>query len=143
MRVISVERNGFGESPLDLSLGYADYTAEVLAVLDHLGIEDFVTVAISGGGAYAAHIAATVPDRVISLHAAAATDSTLPNRTPRNCAPTFAQRNAANLFWYENPKIWWGVPGSPVLVIPAGRRPRTSTRSARSTSAVGRSIRAR
>lgn len=118
LRVISVERNGFGESPLDLDLGYADYTAEVLAVLDHLGIDDFVTVAISGGGAYAAHIAATVPDRVISLHAAAATDSTLPNRTPRNCAPTFEQRNASNLFWYENPKIWWGVPGSPVLAIP-------------------------
>jgi pimeloyl-ACP methyl ester carboxylesterase len=118
LRVISVERNGFGESALDLNLGYADYTAEVLAVLDHLGIDRFVTVAISGGGAYAAHLAATVPDRVISLHAAAATDSTLPNRTPRNCTPTFQQRNQANLFWYENPKAWWGVPGSPALAVP-------------------------
>lgn len=118
LRVISVERNGFGESPLDLNLGYADYVDEVLAVLDHLGVNRFSIVGISGGGAYAAHLAAAVPGRVTSLHAAAATDSTLPDRTPRNCSLTFAQRNTNNLFWYENPKIWWGVPGSPVLVIP-------------------------
>ena len=118
LRVISVERNGFGESPLDLNLGYADYNAEVLAVLDHLDVDNFVLVSISGGGAYAAHLAAAVPDRVISLHAAASTDSTLPNRNPRNCTLTFEQRQASNQFWYENPKIWWGVPGSPVLAVP-------------------------
>lgn len=118
LRVISVERNGFGESPLDLNLGYADYTAEVLAVLDHLDVDKFVVVSISGGGAYAAHLAAAVPQRVISLHLAASTDATLPNRSPRNCALTFEQRNAANLFWYEHAKVWWGVPGSPMLAIP-------------------------
>ena len=118
LRVISVERNGFGESELDLNLGYDDYSAEVLAVLDHLDVDDFVIASISGGGAYAAHLAAEVPDRVISLHAAASTDSTLPNRTPRNCSLTFEQRNQSNLFWYENPKAWWGVPGSPVLAVP-------------------------
>lgn len=118
LRVISVERNGFGESALDLNLGYADYTAEVLAVLDHLNIDDFVIMSISGGGAYATHLAAAVPDRVISVHAAASSDATLPNRNPRNCAPTFPERNAANLFWYENPKAWWGVPGQPQLAVP-------------------------
>lgn len=118
LRVISVERNGFGESELDLDLRYPDYNAEVLAVLDHLGIDRFAILGISGGGAYAAHLAAAVPDRVISLHAAAATSSTLPTRAPRNCAPTFEERNTANAFWYANPKIWWGVPGSPVLVVP-------------------------
>jgi len=40
VRVISVERNGFGESPLDTALGYADDNAEVLAVLDQLGVEE-------------------------------------------------------------------------------------------------------
>jgi non-heme chloroperoxidase len=118
LRVISVERNGFGESELDLDLRYPDYNAEVLAVLDHLGIDRFVLFGVSGGGAYAAHLAAAVPSRVISLHAAAATSSTLPTRAPRDCTPTFEQRNAANAFWYANPKIWWAVPGSPVLVIP-------------------------
>ncbi len=118
LRVISIERNGFGESPYNGSLGYADYKNEVLAVLDHLGIDKFVIVAISGGGNYASHLAAAVPSRVISLHLAAAGGSTLPNRNAPNCALTFAQRNTNNLFWYENPKSWWGVPGSPVLVVP-------------------------
>ena len=119
LRVISVERNGFGESELDLDLRYPDYNAEVLAVLDHLGINRFAILGISGGGAYAAHLAAAVPNRVISLHAAAATSSTLPTRAPRDCTPTFEQRNVSNLFWYENPKIWWGIaPGSPVLAVP-------------------------
>jgi non-heme chloroperoxidase len=118
LRVISVERNGFGESELDLDLDYADYNAEILAVLDHLGIDRFAVLAISGGGAYAAQLAAQAPERVISLHAAAAVSSTLPTRSARNCSLTLEQRNAQNAFWTANPKIWWGVPGSPVLVIP-------------------------
>jgi non-heme chloroperoxidase len=118
LRVISVERNGFGESELDLELGYDDYVDEVLAVLDHLGVERFVTVAISGGGAYAAHLAAAVPHRVISLHAAAAVSSTLPTRSERDCSATLEELNERNEQWTHNPKDWWGVPGSPVLVIP-------------------------
>ncbi len=119
VRVISIERNGFGESELNLDLRYPDYNAEVLAVLDHLGVDRFSIVAISGGGAYAAHLAAAVPGRVRSLHAAAATSSTLPTRAPRDCTPTFEQRNVSNLFWYQNPKAWWAIaPGSPVLAVP-------------------------
>ena len=104
--------------PAGPSLGYNDYNNEVLAVLDHLGVEDFSILAISGGGAYAAHLAAAVPDRVTSLHAAAAVSSSLPTRAAPNCSPTLEQRNAANMFWKRNPMAWWGVPGSPVLVIP-------------------------
>lgn len=118
LRIISVERNGFGESELDLKLGYADYNAEILAVLKELGVKKFVIMAISGGGAYAAQLAAAVPDRVISLHAAAAVSSTLPTRSPRNCSLSLEERNALNKRWTENPKDWWGVPGSPVLVVP-------------------------
>jgi non-heme chloroperoxidase len=118
VRIISVERNGLGASQLDPSLGYNDYNNEVLAVLDHLGVDDFSILAISGGGAYAAHLAAAVPDRVTSLHAAAAVSSSLPTRSQPNCAPTLEQRNASNMYWKRNPMAWWGVPGSPVLVIP-------------------------
>src|SRR5690625_3968647 len=86
LRMISVERNGFGESPFDPDLGYADYNAEILAVLDHLGVEDFAIVALSGGGAYAAQLAAAVPERVISLHRAAAVSPTRPTRIePTDC----------------------------------------------------------
>ena len=119
VRIISVERNGLGASKVDPTLGYTDYNNEVLAVLDHLGVDRFSILGISGGGAYAAHLAAAVPDRVISLHAAAAVSSSLPTRTPpRNCDLTLEQRNAQNMRWKRDPMGWWGVPGSPVLVIP-------------------------
>lgn len=118
LRVISVERNGLGDSPFDPSLGYTDYVNEVLAVLDHLGISDFALMAISGGGAYAAHLASTVPDRVMSLHLGAASPSTLPTRSERDCDKTFAVARADALRWTHNPQMWWGVPGSPMLEVP-------------------------
>jgi non-heme chloroperoxidase len=118
LRMISVERNGFGESDFDPDRGYAGYTEDVLAVLDHLGIEDFAILAISGGGAFAAHLAAEVPDRVISLHAAAAVSWTLPTREELDCSRSLEEWNEVNARWTENPKDWWGVPGSPVLVVP-------------------------
>jgi non-heme chloroperoxidase len=121
LRVISVERNGFGESQLDLDLGHADYNNEILAVMDYLGIDRFAILAISGGRAYAAQLAAQVPERVISLHAAAAVSSTLPTRMPPNCSLTLEQLNARNASWYADPKLWWGVPRSPVRVIPGWR----------------------
>jgi pimeloyl-ACP methyl ester carboxylesterase len=118
LRVISVERNGFGESEFDPELGYADYVEEVLAVLDHLGVEEFAVMAISGGGAYAAHLASAVPDRVLSLHLGAAVSRTLPTRTEPDCSATPEEVDADNTQWTQNPKDWWGVPGSPVLVVP-------------------------
>lgn len=118
LRMISVERNGFGKSPLDPERGYADYANEVLAVLDHLGIDDFAIVAISGGGAYAAHLAATAPDRVISLHATAASPRTLPTRTEPDCGTSLDEMKEKLTHYTHTPKNWWGVPGSPVLIIP-------------------------
>jgi len=120
VRVISVERNGFGESAFDPALGYADYNAEVFAVLEHLGIERFAIMAISGGGAYAAQLAAAAGDRVASLHVAAAVASTLPGRTePGACGRTVEELNAANIAFTHFPKVWWAVaPDSPVLAVP-------------------------
>lgn len=118
LRFVSVERNGFGESAFDPALGYRDYNNEVLALLDHLGIEDFSILAISGGGAYAAQLAAQAPDRVVGLHAAAAVSTSLESRSERDCSISMDQRNEDNLRWSQNPKDWWGVPGSPVLSVP-------------------------
>ena len=72
LRVISVERNGFGMTPLDPALGYDDAVEDVLGVLETLAIRRFAVVAISGGAPYAAALAARVPHRVLSLHLAAA-----------------------------------------------------------------------
>lgn len=118
LRIISVERNGFGESPYDPTLGYHDYNNEILAVLDHLGVDNFVIMAISGGGAYAAQLAAAVPNRVTSLHAGAAVARTLPTRKAPDCSVALEAMNEKSRKATGNPKEWWGVPGSPVLVIP-------------------------
>ncbi len=118
LRIVSVERNGFGESEFDPDLGYGDYVKEVLAVLDHLGVDKFSVMAISGGGAYAAHLAAAVPDRILSLHAGAAISRTLPTRTEPDCSRSAEEWKERLSAYSEKPKDWWGVPGSPVLVIP-------------------------
>jgi non-heme chloroperoxidase len=72
LRAISVERNGFGLTPFDPSLGYADAVDDVLGVLEMLGVGRFAVVAISGGAPFAAALAARVPGRVLSLHLVAA-----------------------------------------------------------------------
>lgn len=72
VRIIAVERNGLGDTAYDPAWTFADYTGEVRQVLAHLGIERFALVAISGGGAYAGHIAAAMPERITSWHMLAA-----------------------------------------------------------------------
>lgn len=71
LRFVSVERNGFGMTPFDPSLGYEDSVDDMLWVLSSLGIRRFGVVAISGGAPFAAALAARVPHRVLSLHLAA------------------------------------------------------------------------
>lgn len=72
LRVISVERNGFGETRFDPSLGFEAAVDDVLAVLASLTVERFAIVAFSGGCPFAARVAVRVPQRVRSLHLAAA-----------------------------------------------------------------------
>jgi non-heme chloroperoxidase len=108
IRVLSVERNGLGETPFDEAVGPVEHAADVWALLDARGVSNVSLVAISGGGPYAAHIAATAPERVRSLHLA--------------CA--YAERLAgAELPSLESlaadPPGWWRYPdSSPVHLIP-------------------------
>jgi non-heme chloroperoxidase len=72
LRFVSVERNGFGMTPFDPALGYSEAVDDVLSVLEMLSVGRFAVVAISGGAPFAAALAARVPQRVLSLHLAAA-----------------------------------------------------------------------
>ncbi|OFI39304.1 hypothetical protein BIU82_14500 [Arthrobacter sp. SW1] len=72
VRVISVERNGLGQTAFNPAVGFKEYTADVWSLLDVLGIGSASIVAISGGGPYAAHLAVACPERVRSLHLACA-----------------------------------------------------------------------
>ncbi|WP_245652471.1 alpha/beta fold hydrolase [Novosphingobium capsulatum] len=116
LRFITVERNGFGDTVYQPGWTYADYASEVRAVLDHLAVQRFAGVAISGGGPYMAAVAGAMPDRVISLHmlATAAT-----NPQGRQCGvplATLAQSLAGQV---QNPQSWWAFPAtSPTRRIP-------------------------
>ena len=90
VRIIAVERNGLGDTAYAPAWTFADYTSEVQQILGHLGIGKFALVAISGGGAYAGHIAAAMPERVTSWHMLAAISS-YPANSPFCTADPAAQ----------------------------------------------------
>ena len=64
LRFVTYSRPGYGAStPRPAAGAYADDVVESVAVLDHLGIADFVTAGWSGGGPRALACAALLPDR--------------------------------------------------------------------------------
>jgi pimeloyl-ACP methyl ester carboxylesterase len=65
LRVIGIDRPGYGRSTPQPGRTIGGWVSDALAVLDHLGIDRFVTVGVSTGGAYALALAAS-SDRVIA-----------------------------------------------------------------------------
>lgn len=117
VRIISVERNGFGTTLFNESLGFEDYTSDVLAVLQHVGVNRFSLIGVSAGGAYAAHIAAAVPSRIVSLHLAAAL------RVLPQTSPLYGLDDATLAFVLASqtadPSVWWAEPAdAPVRRVP-------------------------
>jgi pimeloyl-ACP methyl ester carboxylesterase len=64
LRLIGIDRPGYGGSDPQPGHTIADWVTDALAVADRLGIDRFVTVGLSTGGAYALATAARAPDRV-------------------------------------------------------------------------------
>jgi pimeloyl-ACP methyl ester carboxylesterase len=64
VRVVSGERPGYGESSPKRGRRREDWTSDVAALADHLGVERFAVLGLSSGGAYAVACAALLPDRV-------------------------------------------------------------------------------
>ncbi|MFC7310117.1 alpha/beta fold hydrolase [Streptomyces monticola] len=117
LRLISVERNGFGDTAFDKSLGKADFAKDALEVLDRLGVRKASVIAISGGGPYAAELAARAPERIRALHLAAA----LPpfGAKPAYCGLSDDALAAALKDSVKDPRKWWAFPDdSPVKSIP-------------------------
>ena len=113
LRFIAVERNGFGHTKFDDGLGYSDYAKDVEELLTHLDVDKFSLFAISGGGPYSAEIASRNPERLISVHLAAAI-------TSLDSASALCATPAENLsFFTENPMVWFGfAPDSAIHKIP-------------------------
>lgn len=108
VRIITVERNGFGDSAFDPAWGFDDYVDDVRRVLEAEGIGRFALAAISGGGAYAGHIVAAMPDRIASWHMLAAVsgmpgDTAMCHLAPDAIAAQIKGQLAA-------PRVWWDLP---------------------------------
>ena len=67
MRVLSVARPGYPGSDERPGRSVADAAADVLAVVDAVGVERFVTIGASGGGPHALALAALAGDRATSV----------------------------------------------------------------------------
>lgn len=67
LRIVAIDRPGYGLSTIQPGRTIAGWVPEALAVADHLGIERFVTVGVSTGGAYALALAALAPVRVVGV----------------------------------------------------------------------------
>ena len=64
LRLVTISRPGYGAStPRPAAGQYADDVADSALVLDHLGIDEFVTFGWSGGGPRALGCAALLPER--------------------------------------------------------------------------------
>ncbi len=63
-RVITYDRPGYGGSERDRGRRVVDCVADVAALADTLGIEQFAVTGGSGGGPHALAVAARLPDRV-------------------------------------------------------------------------------
>lgn len=111
LRVISLERNGYGQTEFIAGQNYSDYASDVKELLDSLGVNKFVGVAISGGGPYMATVAEAVPEKVEALHFAAAY-SFAENGPLGSCKsfkedPKKFENDLAS--WVKNPMVWWDL----------------------------------
>jgi pimeloyl-ACP methyl ester carboxylesterase len=64
VRFIAVDRPGFGHSAFQPVRRLADWASDIARLADHLHLEAFSVVGISGGGPHAAACARFLPDRV-------------------------------------------------------------------------------
>jgi len=64
LRLIGIDRPGYGHSTPLPGRTIAQWVPDGLAVADHLGIDRFVAVGVSTGGAYSLALASLAPERV-------------------------------------------------------------------------------
>lgn len=136
IRVICVERNGLGMTKFepvdetgtlipdgsdDAALALADpvrtremYAANVIEVLDHLGINRFSVASISGGGPSAGELARQAGTRVRSVHLSVSIYQK-PLSELRYPNPTYLENRRNAII---NPMVWWDMTGTTADMIP-------------------------
>lgn len=108
LRVVSVERNGIGQTPFDPAVAVPEHAQDVWSLLDSRGVAEASIVAISGGGPYAAHVVSQQPRRVRTVHLACALSDLMGDLPEVDIDDVAA-----------DPVGWWRFPDeSPVHRIP-------------------------
>ena len=67
LAIIAPDRWGYGQSDVPASPSLPRFAADMAALMDHLGHSRFAVGGLSGGGPYAASVAACLPARVTAL----------------------------------------------------------------------------
>lgn len=66
VRVLSLDRPGYGCSSFQEPRSFLDWTGDLVALTEHLGVDRFAIVGVSGGAPYALAAAYRVPEHLIS-----------------------------------------------------------------------------
>jgi pimeloyl-ACP methyl ester carboxylesterase len=106
LRVVTYDRPGYGRSTRDPGRDVVDCVADIAAIADALGIEQFVVTGGSGGGPHALAVAARLPERVIRAA----------------CNVSAGPYDAPDLDWFEGmdpenvKEFGWALEGEETLV---------------------------
>ena len=108
IRLITIDRPGFGKSTYIPNRQLLDWPDDVVALADKLGIEKFAVAGISGGGPYVAACAYKIPDR---LTHAGIISGVGPTDSPDIIEDLYTERKAAvfiarNTPWLLRLSIW-------------------------------------
>jgi pimeloyl-ACP methyl ester carboxylesterase len=64
VRLVAIDRPGFGRSDFQPGRSFLDWPDDVAAVADHNGIDHFAVLGLSGGGGYVLACAFKIPERL-------------------------------------------------------------------------------
>jgi pimeloyl-ACP methyl ester carboxylesterase len=109
IRVIALDRPGFGLSDFKPGRTIADWPDDLVEAADILGADRFPVIGLSGGGPYAAACAFSIPHRLTSV---AIVSGMSPLHTP---GATAGMRRSGRIFfalahrlpWITRPTMWW------------------------------------
>ena len=107
IRLIAVERPGFGLSDFQPGRTLLDWPDDVVAFADELGLDRFPVVGISAGGPYAAACAYKIPQRVTAaaiISAVGPLDPSAIQEMPR--VRQLGAQMARNAPWLLGPLLW-------------------------------------
>lgn len=105
-RIIALDRPGMGLSAFQPGRRLLDWPADVVAVADHLHLDRFAVLGVSGGGPYALACASRIPDRLTACGVACGMGLLEGGTATMPPSYRLALFTAARLPWLWTPLLW-------------------------------------